>query len=367
MRHLLNITSALLLLSAAACKKEGALLTVNQNTAFPSSLKASSANVTLAPANDNDSVLTFNWPAVSYGAGIPVSYTLELDLPADTTGAAGWAKARKFTAGNNVLSYSFAGKDLNNLLQSLGLFTATPLVFRVLSDANQYNGSASTIPTLYSSVLSVTVTPYTTNLWVPGAYQGWSPSTAPTLNPVPGIAGVFEGYVNIAGSGNQGFKYTNAPDWNHINYGDALGEVGGGSLTTDGLAGGLSVADGGYYELSANLNNLTWKATKTTWGIIGDATPGGWSNDTQMSYDAAGQVWTVTAVMKQAGSFKFRANNAWSIDFGIDNTGHLQYADNPLFPYNPNLNNLSVPADGTYTITLDLHISGKYTYTAVKQ
>ena len=121
------------------------------------------------------------------------------------------------------------------------------------------------------------------------------------------------------------------------------------------------------YEQCANLNNLTWKATLTTWGIIGDATPGGWNSDTQMTYDATNQVWTVTAVMKQAGSFKFRANNAWVIDFGIDSKGNLQYADNPLFPYNPNLNNLTVPADGTYVITLDLHVSGKYTYTAVKQ
>ena len=71
--------------------------------------------------------------------------------------------------------------------------------------------------------------------------------------------------------------------------------------------------------------------------------------------------------MKQAGSFKFRANDALVIDFGIDNSGNLQYADNPLFTYNPNRNNLTVPADGTYLITLDLHVSQHYTYSAVKQ
>ena len=47
--------------------------------------------------------------------------------------------------------------------------------------------------------------------------------------------------------------------------------------------------------------------------------------------------------------------------------GNLQYADNPLFTYNPKLNNLTVPANGTYLITLDLHISSKYTYSAVLQ
>lgn len=363
MRILINILATVLLLAAAACKKDGPQLTLSTPNAFSSPLKASADSVGLAPVNDNDSVLRFSWPAVSYGGGVAVTYTLELDTEADTSGAAPWGKAQKFVAGNNVLNYSFAGKDLNNLLQSLNLFNTTTLVFRVLSDVDQYNGSASHIPTVYSSVATVKVTPYLTNLFVPGGYQGWNPSTAPMLNPVAGKAGFFEGYVDIAGSGIQYFKYTNAPDWNHTNYGD------GGNFTfsTDGNAAGLSVPDGGYYELSANLNTNTWTATKTTWGIIGDATPGGWNSDTQLAYDPASQTWKATVSMIQAGSFKFRANNAWSIDFGIDKSGNIQYADNPLFPYNPNLDNLTVPADGVYLITLDLHVSGKYTYSAVKQ
>jgi len=66
--------------------------------------------------------------------------------------------------------------------------------------------------------------------------------------------------------------------------------------------------------------------------------------------------------MVTAGSFKFRANNAWKIDFGIDATGKLGYVDNPLFPYNGKLSNLTVPSDGNYTITLDLHVPGQYSY-----
>lgn len=362
MRNPINIL-VLLFLLAAACKKEGPQLTLNTNGSFTAALKASADSVTLAPANDNDSVLSFSWPAVSYGDNVAVTYTLQLDTPGDTTGTKPWGKAQQFVAGNNVLKYSFTGKDLNNLLQSLNLFSTTRLAFRVLANVNQYNGSASAIPTTWSSVTSVKITPYLTNLFIPGGYQGWNPAAAPMLNPVAGMPGLFEGYVNITGSGIQYFKYTNAPDWNHTNYGDG----GNGTFSTDGNAAGLSVPGPGYYELSANLNNNTWTATKTTWGIIGDATPGGWSNDTQLNYDATNQVWTLTVPMKQAGSFKFRANNAWSIDFGIDKSGNIQYADNPLFPYNPNLDNLTVPADGTYLITLDLHVSGKYTYSAIKQ
>jgi hypothetical protein len=354
---------AVFLLAAASCKKTGPMLKVGGGAAFSATLKASTDSVTLSPANDADSVLTFTWPAVTYGGGVAVTYTLELDLPGDTAGTAGWAKAQSFVAGSDILTYSFAGKDLNNLLESLGIFSATPLVFRVLSNVNQYNGSASSIPAAYSSAVGVTVTPYTVNLFVPGAFQGWNPATAPVLNPVAGKAGLFEGYYDITGSGIQYFKYTNAPDWNHINYGDG----GNGMFSTDGAAAGLSVPNGGYYELTANLNNNTWTATATTWGIIGDATPGGWNTDTQMTYDATNQVWTVTAAMVTNGSFKFRADDQWVIDFGIDGSGALQYADNPFFGYTAGLNNLTVPADGTYVITLDLHVSGKYTYSAVKQ
>jgi hypothetical protein len=347
---------AILLLAVASCKKQGEMLTVNENANFSAGLQASADSVTLAPANDSSNVLTLTWPAVNYGKGVAVTYTLELDVPGDTAGESGWSKAVSYAAGADVLTWSFMGQDLNNELQTLGLYGPTPLVFRVLGNVTQYNGSASTIPTSYSSVTTVVVTPYTTNLYVPSAYQGWNPATAPTIGPAPGYPGIFEGYVNIAGSGAQQFKFTNSPDWNHTNYGDSTGNL----MTTNGNAGGMTVPNGAYYELSANLNT-------NTWSIIGDATPGGWNTDTQMSYNPTTQVWTVTAAMLSAGSYKFRANDAWVIDFGIDNSGNLQYADNPLFTYNPNLNNLTVPANGTYLITLDLHIAGKYTYSALLQ
>jgi hypothetical protein len=112
----------------------------------------------------------------------------------------------------------------------------------------------------------------------------------------------------------------------------------------------------------ANTNALTWTATLVTWGIIGDATPGGWTSDTEMSFDPVKQVWTVTANMVSTGSYKFRANNAWNIDFGIDANNQLAYADNPAYPYNGSLNNLTVPTSGNYTITLNLNDPNNYTY-----
>ena len=168
-----------------------------------------------------------------------------------------------------------------------------------------------------------------------------------------------KGFVNFTGTGEQPFKFTDAPDWAHTNYGAGTG---GGTLNPDGQAGGLTVPAGGYYELTADLDKNTWTATKTTWSVIGNATPGGWEKDTPMTYDADKQAWTVTLLLKADGSFKFRANNAWKIDFGLDSDGKLQYVDNPFFDYSPKIKDLTAPDDGNYTLTLDLHVPGKYSY-----
>lgn len=342
----------------ASCKKEGGEFDLQQGKFGSTALTASKTSVILSQSNNDDTVVTFNWAGADFGKQPVVSYTLQLDVPSDTSNH--WANAKNFSASSNDQHISFLGKELNDLLNQMGLApdVSNNIVFRIKADVNQNNGSASSVASVYSNVVTVGITSFLTNLYIPGDYQGWNPGAAPIMAPVKGKPGLYEAYVYMEAPGQHYFKYTNAPDWNHTNYGDG----GNGTFSTDGNAGGLSVADGGYYELTANLNSNTWTATKTTWGIIGDATPGGWGNDTQMTYDPATQMWTVTANMVANGSFKFRANNAWSIDFGIDGTGKLIYADSPFFGYTANLNNLSVPSDGNYTITLDLHVSGVYSY-----
>lgn len=352
----------IIILALAACKKDAEVFIITDGTA--GSLAATATTIILSQAAENDTAVTFSWSAAAFGEKTVIAYTLQLDVPEDTSGADGWSKAKTFTAATKATAFSFITKDLNNTLNSLGLPTgmANKVVVRLKAEVPQYNGAASTIMPVYSNTLVLNITSYGTILYVPGDYQQWNPAAAPRLNPVEGKAGLFEGYVYITGAGKQYFKFTNAPDWDHTNYGDG----GNGAFSTDGQAAGLSVPSAGYYYLTADLNTNKWTATKTTWSILGDASPGGWDTDTQLNYDEAAQVWKVTAPMKSNGSFKFRANNQWAIDFGIDAEGHLRYADNPFLGYTPDLNNLSVPQDGTYTITLDLHISGKYTYSLVK-
>ena len=59
-----------------------------------------------------------------------------------------------------------------------------------------------------------------------------------------------------------------------------------------------------------------------------------------------------------AGEMKFRANDAWDINFGDDGAnGSLEYGGA----------NIAIASAGNYTITLDLKGGGgKYTYTVKK-
>lgn len=170
-------------------------------------------------------------------------------------------------------------------------------------------------------------------LYVPGDHQGWNPGSAPTLYS-RNFDFKYSGYVYF-GADNTPFKITSQPNWDGTNYGDG----GGGTLSESG--GNLEVAEAGMYKIDVDLNANTYSMTKTEWGLIGDATSGGWDESTPMAYDPATKLWSVTTTLKD-GSFKFRANNNWDINIGGD-LNNLNYGGD----------NISA-TEGKYTITLNL-------------
>jgi hypothetical protein len=221
------------------------------------------------------------------------------------------------------------------------------------------------VETTYSNVVTLTVTPYFDipvypSLYVPGAYQGWSPATAMRISS-PSDNKLYEGYVYYSDASSLEFKYTSDPDWNHTNYGDG----GGGKLSTDGGAGNLKVPSTGYFLLKADLTGNTWSATATQWGIIGDATPGGWGTSTPLTFDAASQTWTGTVHLTAAApgatatACKFRANDAWDINLGDNKpaNGVLKYGGE----------NIPVAVTGDYKVTLNLSNPAFYFYSLIKQ
>ncbi len=180
------------------------------------------------------------------------------------------------------------------------------------------------------------------NLWMPGDANGWNHGASQLLFTTN--YSDYEGYGVLAPGG---FKFTNAPDWNHINYGNGGAE---GVLSTDPGAGNLTVAEKGLYYCNVNTAALTYKVTHiTTIGLIGDATPGGWDADTDLTSEDF-VVWKGTIALKGSGELKFRANDGWDINLGGDINNLVG-----------NGNNIATPGEGNYEVVLDL---SKLPYTA---
>jgi len=87
-------------------------------------------------------------------------------------------------------------------------------------------------------------------------------------------------------------------------------------------------------------------------GIIGDATPGGWDDDTNMFYNEAEGLFFTTLDLTM-GQAKFRQDDDWIVNWGS--------ADFPSGTGTQDGDNIPIPSAGTYYITLDTS-SGEYNF-----
>lgn len=296
------------------------------------------------------------WKKADYGVITSVNYFLQAD-------SASKQFAHPVSIGSsNSDELAIVMNDLNKkLLEQLHLPANKSSVIEL-----RLGASVNNLDTVISQVIKITVTPFKEivvpptvkepeRLWVPGGYQGYKPESAPKLSSIGD--GKFEGYIYF-NSGTD-LKFTSAPDWDHINYGFASE----GKLTTDGLAGSMSVDKAGVYKIEANINDLTYKITFiSTWGMIGTATPGNWDASTPLTYDVSKNVWSKTLNLV-AGALKFRANDGWDINFGPAVSAELE---GELIQTNDAIN---ITESGNYTVTISLSKADspyKYTYTVRK-
>ncbi len=93
--------------------------------------------------------------------------------------------------------------------------------------------------------------------------------------------------------------------------------------------------------------------TYETVGIIGSATPNGWDASTPMTRDAEDEhVWRLTDFTLNPGEAKFRANNAWDVNWGgADFPDGVGVQDGPNIPIVP----------GDYDITFN-DVTGAYAF-----
>lgn len=191
---------------------------------------------------------------------------------------------------------------------------------------------------------------YTPILYVVGAFNGWNEKIG-TSYVCEEEANVLTGFVDMTFEGENKFKFTAQLDWEPVQYG-AGAEAG--TLADHG--NDITLEETGIMYFKLDLNDLTYTATKiNSFGVIGNATPGGWDNETALTYNG-GLVWEGTMYL-EPGELKFRANNAWDVSLGgsFDDLGTL------------NAPNCTISDKGTYKITLDLSDANQLKATLVKQ
>lgn len=330
-------------------------LTALQEVSFTSAVQASTNTIILSDANEAESVIAISWPAVAYPIKAPVTYALQFDLPVNTKGASAWSTAFRVVVGEDILSKSFLGADLNIIAHKLGLpkDVKGEIAVRVESYMDHI---------IYSAPIVLTVTPYEKivikgNIYMPGSYQGWNIDTAASFDAIG--AGVFQGYVTIPVGSGLGFKLNKERNWTQFYGAGASNQDLKNMSDTD-----FQMPSAGSYQMTVNLNTLKWNAVPYSWGIVGDATAGSWNTSTPMYYDHVTKTWKVTADLVP-GNVKFRLNDSWTINYGAKNNDEgIMYLDNSGAHYvgeagtyeitftindiDPKLN--GYPATGTYTV-----------------
>lgn len=303
-----------------------------------------SEGITYTKEDANNSI-EFTWAGSDFGYKASITYGVQISPTSDFS-----QKTTLLTS--EALSGTAKVSAINTALLSWKFAINEPATISARAFATVGSGTDS----VFSEVLQYTVTPYEDlpdypMIYVPGAYQGWSPGAENGRLFSYNSNSIYEGTIRLDGGDPVEFKVTPAANWDNSWGGSLTATSNGYAGTLDPSGGNFSVT-AGTYEYTVDVNNLTIKLVKTDdWGIIGSAIPPyDWSADLNMFYNGQREMWEVTDDFK-AGEFKFRANDAWDLNYGDNDADQTLDAGGA---------NIQLPADGNYTIRLDL-VNNTYT------
>ncbi len=174
-------------------------------------------------------------------------------------------------------------------------------------------------------------------LYMKGDANGWD-----GYDYLSGEDGVkFTGFMYL---NQNGFKFTTAPDWSGTGYGANFD-------TAPDAANIVITEPAGYYKVDVDLSTKKYTLTEIkSIGIIGSAAPNGWDSDVDLTYvpynkeTKEGRYWEAKNIKLKAGECKFRANDAWDMQWGFDGDKFVFSNNAPQKQF--------VPEEGTYDIKL---------------
>lgn len=292
--------------------------------------------------------LTFSGTAVDPGFQASANYFLE----ACATGT-NFTDPITLISGTSPDAMKIAVKDLNTtLLKKFPGDVPTTVDVRlranlVVDAGTGVLGTASKPLSYSSGIQTVDVTPYgLPRLDLIGL------GTAQKIQSVLGD-GVYTGYVSLTASD----MFTlNDPDAS-TNYGDDGSN--NGKLAVDGAA--IASPGDGWYQLDADINNLTYALQPYNVGVVGAFTDWGGQPDHMMAYNTDKGYWYIDIDLP-TGPMKFRLNSAWGTNWGPGSDTDLP-ADGGTLGLPDSNGNINITAAGNYTIHLTLNgSSGSVTF-----
>ncbi|HEX8018938.1 SusE domain-containing protein [Mucilaginibacter sp.] len=339
----------------ASCKKDETKVVADPSKA-KGSFSASTTTPALSKAHLADVAVTFTLKSPDYGFQSAVSNSIQFGTSDDFT------TVKEVSVDLKATSKAFNVLDFNNILLSMNLPTGVSTTVKVRLKT-QFTGSA--VAPTYSSVVSLTVTPFplTSFIYLAGAYEGWavpSPNVDSLLSATSN--GIYTGIINFP-AGKLDFKVLPTNKNYDGNYGsDGPGKITQGTGNPPNItapAAGLT-----WVTVDMNAKTISFEPVKYYYSLIGNATPGvAWNTDTDLKYDNGNQVWQ-TDITLVVGEMKVRRNHDWGTSYGPPKVG----ADGSTLA-SSDTNNIPVTAAGTYHFTFGLNAADntKATYTLVKK
>ncbi len=334
--------------------------------AFVSALAGLKGNKTYyVRAYATNSAGTAYGPEVSFTTlvDLPVVTTTDVTTVTKTTAVSGGAVT--YDGGGTVSAKGLAwGLTANPTIagskidggNGLGAFVSNLTALQKFATYHVRAFATNSAGTAYGADITFTTLADILTWNIPGDYVGasypgstfadWSPDKSPQVISTIAAGDKLEGYVYMANASNN-WKFASQANWNGPNYGD---DNKSGKL--DPNAGNNIASPKGYYKLNVDATKMTYTAVATAWGVIGDASPQSWNDETALTYSLTQRIWQ-GAMHLTAATIKFRANHDWNYNYGSDK------ADGTL---GAGAANIPVSLESDYTITMDLSHPNAYTY-----
>ena len=374
MKKLRIFLSLLLVFSLVGCSEDDTVIVASAISPPVLATELNGSTIILTEETASNIAVTFNWSPADFDVTTVEDYELLMGISGND-----FATPHSFGTTSNTF-VSITVDELNDLI--LDTFNQTVTrdsednIIPIGMEAKVIASLGST-EKMESDVISFDIVPFELSGPVPiedffvvgsflnasGYGNDWTPADAVPILATADNTTSFEGFVYMAADGSQ-YKFLPTNESFDGDYGDTGDSDGAysGTIEVDGEVNcGTPDGTGGYYLVRMDLDALTYSLTKTSWAVTGSATPNGWPDDADpvgtadqdMTYDPDTRTWFID-VNLVAGEFKFRANDAWSLNLGGDDDG-----DGSM---NFDGSNLSVEDAGNYRIVLDLSNARQYTY-----